>query len=310
MGSVSGETCEGTLLKKAALFLLLVFLAGSPVRPADARQAAPALTGRVVDNAEVLSVETEQRLEERLAAHETKTGNQVVVLTIPSLQGEVIEAYALQVARAWQLGTAEHNDGVLLLVAVEDRALRIEVGYGLEGALPDAIAARIIRHEITPRFREGSFDTGVADGVDAILGALAGTYTPPEEVADKPPFWFGLLFLILPLIFGFMALISAGCERWFIFFFLIPFFFFSGISFGGSTGAFITVGLYVVLFLGLSFHPRIRAIQEEMRAASKSKKKVKVGPFTFSPGTSSSGGGSSFSGGGGSFGGGGASGSW
>ena len=121
----------------------------------------PRLAGRVVDLGGVLDDATEAALTARLAAHEDSTSNQIVVLTIPSLDGEVLEAYATRVFRVWGLGQADRDNGVLLLVAVADRELRIEVGYGLEGALTDATAGSIIRNEIVPRFRDGDFDGGV-----------------------------------------------------------------------------------------------------------------------------------------------------
>ena len=107
----------------------------------------PPLTGRVVDRADVLSPATEAALTARLAAHEDSTSNQVVVLTVPSLDGEVLEPYATRVFRTWGLGQAAADNGVLLLVAVDDRQLRIEVGYGLEGDLTDALSGQIIRRE-------------------------------------------------------------------------------------------------------------------------------------------------------------------
>ena len=178
------------------------------------------------------------------------------------------------------------------------------------------MASRIIRNGMVPRFREGDYDGGVLTGVERILGVLTGTYAPPEPSAadDKPPFLFGLIFLIVPSIFVFSAIITPGCARWFIFIFLIPFFAVSGWAMTGTlTGIFVVLGIYVALFVGASFHPKVRAIQEKMREAKKTGKSVKVGPFTVSSSSSGGGwssGGSSFSGGGGSFSGGGASGSW
>ena len=164
----------------------------------------PDLTGRIVDLADLVSPSLESMLTERLAAHEDSTGNQIAVLTIPSLRGEVLEPYATEVFRTWGLGDAEANNGVLLLVARDDRKIRIEVGYGLEGAIPDVLAARIIRNEMTPRFRDGDFGGGIAAALDALMGAATGTYSPPPEIARLIPSFppgatvFGL-FLVLPL---------------------------------------------------------------------------------------------------------------
>ncbi len=298
--------------------LCVLLLWGLGAGQALAQKPVPPLTGRVVDLADILSPETERTVEALLAEHEAATSNQVAVLTIPSLDGEPLEDYSLRVARAWQLGTSEFDNGVLLLIAYRDRKIRIEVGYGLEGALPDVVAARIIRHEITPRFREGDFDGGVLAGVRAIVGALEGTYTPPEDTADAPPFWAGLLFLTLPMLFAFLALFSYGCARWFLFVFLMPFFWVSGaLFFGFPYGGWALWGVYVVGFLALSRHPKVRAAIKRMKAGET----AKVGPFTFRGGSGSGGafgggggsfggGGGGFSGGGGSFGGGGASGGW
>ena len=281
---------------------------------AQAQKAVPPLTGRVVDRADLLTPETERALEALLAEHEAATGNQVAVLTIPSLDGEDLEAYSLRVARAWELGTSAFDNGVLILIAYRDRKIRIEVGYGLEGALPDVTAARIIRREMTPRFRAGDFDAGVLAGARAVAGAIEGTYTPPTDDANAPPFWMGFLFLLLPFLFAFLALYSYGCARWFLFVFLMPFFWAPGmIFFGAPYGGWALLAVYVVGFLTLTRHPKVQAAIERMKAGEK----MKVGPFTFGGGSGSvfgggafGGGGGGFSGGGGSFGGGGASGGW
>ena len=297
----------------------MVSLLVLPVLPAAAQQPVPPLTGRVVDQAGILSPATETALAELLEAHEAETSNQLAVLTVTSLLGEPIESFSLRVAETWALGTAENDNGVLLTVAVEDRELRIEVGDGLESTLTDALASRIIRHEIVPEFRAGDFEAGVLAGVGAIVGVIDGSYTPPEEApVESPPIWFGLIFLVVPSFFAFFALLTPGCMRWFLFVFLMPFFgsagfLLSGIEAWGFAGG---VAVYVVAFLAISFHPKVRAIQEKMKAAQATGSSVKVGPFTVSTsGGSSSGGsswssGSSFSGGGGSFSGGGSSGSW
>ncbi|HSD26849.1 MAG TPA: TPM domain-containing protein, partial [Vicinamibacteria bacterium] len=131
-------------------------------------------TGYVVDGAGVLSPATVEGLNAALHQHEQETSNQVVVHTIPSLAGETIETYSLRLATKLGAGQKDKDNGVLLLVARDDRKVRIEVGYGLEGALPDVLCARIIREEIVPRFKQGDMDGGVAAGVDRILGAIRG----------------------------------------------------------------------------------------------------------------------------------------
>jgi uncharacterized protein len=164
----------------------------------------PALTGRVVDGAGVLSEATRQELTARLAGHEAKTGNQVAVVTLPTLQGYTIEEFGYQLGRHWGIGSSEKNNGVLLIVAPKERKLRIEVGYGLEGQLTDALTKTIIEQRIVPHFRSGDFNAGVRDGVSAILAVLGdvseGEAGPRRDRADEgPPGWAwgpGIIFFL------------------------------------------------------------------------------------------------------------------
>jgi uncharacterized protein len=304
-------------MTKPIVLLILLWTA----LPVWAQQAVPTLTGRVVDTANVLSEGTEEMLTVMLAAHEDSTSNQVAVLTVPSLGGEAIEDFSLRVAETWGLGQAATDNGVLLLVAVEDREMRIEVGYGLEGSLTDAAAGGIIRNEIAPEFRNGDYDAGVLAGVQSILGTIEGTYTPSDAGSDfsgdSPPFWFGLIFLFFPTLFLMPTIFQPWYVRLFLFLFLIPFI---GVGGWALTGRFMGAVVFVAIYAGIVFlaglHPKVRKIQKKVKAASKTGDTVKVGPFTIGGASSSSGGGwssgggSSFSGGGGSFGGGGASGGW
>jgi uncharacterized protein len=132
----------------------------------------PPLTGRIVDQANVIPVETRNALEPKLIDLETKTGIQLVVATVSSLQGEEIEPYANQLFNTWKLGEKTKNNGVLLLVAPNERRVRIEVGYGLEGTLTNALAKIIITDAIAPRFKAGDFGGGVSRGVDDIITVL------------------------------------------------------------------------------------------------------------------------------------------
>lgn len=134
----------------------------------------PRLTGRIVDNANLLTGETQQSITTELASLEEKTGDQIVVVTLPSLSGYDIETYANSLFRRWALGQKQINNGVMLLVAPNERAVRIEVGYGLEGVLTDALSATIINAIILPNFREENFDKGIKDGVTAIEEVLTG----------------------------------------------------------------------------------------------------------------------------------------
>ena len=143
----------------------------------------PPLSGRVVDAADILTPDQRGRLDAKLKAYEDKTSDQVVVATVPNLQGTTIEDYANRLFRAWKLGQAKTNNGVLLLVAPSERKVRIEVGYGLEGALTDALSRVIIAGAITPRFKTGDYFGGLDAGVDGILSILAGD---AQEWQRKP----------------------------------------------------------------------------------------------------------------------------
>lgn len=160
----------------AALALLLA--AGA----AWAELTFPALTGRVVDAAHVLPPATVSALDAKLAAQEAKTSDQLVVATVPSLQGTSVEDYANRLFRAWQIGQAQKNNGILLLVAPSERKVRIEVGYGLEGILTDAVASTIIRNAVVPAFKAGDMAGGIVKGTDAILEILN---LDPEEARDR-----------------------------------------------------------------------------------------------------------------------------
>jgi uncharacterized protein len=173
-------------------------------------QSVPKNDGWVTDLAGLLTPEQEQQLEARMESYRRGSGHDIALLTVPSLNGEPIERYALRVAREWKLGSAEgkdKNDGALLVVAKADRTMRIEVGRGLEGTLPDIICGRIIRDVITPAFQRGDFSGGLRDGVEALQRAAGGDYAPLPE--PKPHHGSGgagfipILFVLL-LVFGFL----------------------------------------------------------------------------------------------------------
>lgn len=163
--------------------LLLLFAAA----PALAAPTFPPLTGRVVDDAHLLSADTQEKLTDELAQLETQTGHQLVVATIPSLQGYEIEDYGYQLGRAWGIGSKAQNDGVLLLVAPNERKVRIEVGYGLEPILTDALSSTIIQSKILPRFRAGDMEQGIVDGTEAIVGQLSLPEDQAKAIANAPP---------------------------------------------------------------------------------------------------------------------------
>jgi len=187
------------------LFPIALFLLGL-VLPAMALNV-PTPQGYVTDQAGIISSTTEQRLERALRSFEESDSTQIAVLTIPSLEGETVEDFALKVAESWGIGQQEHDNGVLLLIAKGDRKIRIEVGYGLEGTLTDLLAGRIIDNEITPRFRQGDFDGGITAGVGAMVKVVRGEYEAtarrPEKKKRSP---LGLLFFLFFLGPGLLRL--------------------------------------------------------------------------------------------------------
>jgi uncharacterized protein len=183
----------------------------------------PPLTGRIVDQANIIPQQTRDALEPKLAELEQKSGIQLVVATVSSLEGQEIEPYANQLFRFWKLGEKARNNGVLLLVAPKERRVRIEVGYGLEGTLTDALSAVIIANAITPRFKTGDYGGGIARGVDDIITVLTTDESErskrPSLRLDRPQTahptnWVGLLalgaFLVLLVVSpGFRTLVFA-----------------------------------------------------------------------------------------------------
>lgn len=200
----------------------------------------PPLTGRVVDNANVIPAATKTSLEQKLADLEAKSTIQLVIATVPSLEGEEIEPYANALFRAWKLGDKVKNNGVLLLVAPNEKRVRIEVGYGLEGTLTDAISKVIIVNAIAPRFKAGDFGGGISRGVDDIITVLTTDASEWQQkpalrldngqAAADPTNWI----LILGLIGLVFLLIVSPTFRWFFFSVLINIMLSSGNSRGGG----------------------------------------------------------------------------
>ncbi|MDX7763384.1 TPM domain-containing protein [Aeromonas caviae] len=163
----------------------------------------PALTGRVVDEANLMSRKQAHQLAQQLAVFEKRSGVQLVVVSIDTLAGDTIEEYGYQLGRHWGIGQKGKNNGVLLIIAQDERKVRIEVGYGLEGALPDAIAANIIQTRILPAFKRGDMVAGILAGSQGIMQALAGEYQPVDNTskADKQggP-WLFILVVIAMIV--------------------------------------------------------------------------------------------------------------
>jgi len=167
----------------------------------------PYLSGRVVDNAGIINTRDETIISNSLKLHEKKTSNQIVVLTIDSLKEESLDGFALKVVEKWKLGQKGKDNGVLLLVSKNDRKLRIEVGYGLEGKLTDLKSNRIIRNIIVPHFKAGKYSTGINKGVWAIISTLDGKYQPParrpRQLRKKTSTLKSILILIFFVFFAF-----------------------------------------------------------------------------------------------------------
>jgi uncharacterized protein len=269
--------------------------------------AVPPLTGRVVDQTATLSSSDVAALTQTLKDLETRKGSQVAVLIVPTTAPETIEQYSIRVAEAWKIGRRKIDDGALLVVAKDDHKLRIEVGYGLEGALTDVTARRIIDEIITPKFRSGDFAGGISAGIDRIVGVINGEPLP----APEPQQSFGgqdrydMLFNPL-ILFGVFAV--GGVLRTLLGRLL------GSVGIGGVFGlvAWLAVGSLLVSVIAA-----LGAFAFAMFAGSASSigrtGGWSGGGFSgggYSGGSSSSSDSGGFSGGGGSFGGGGASGSW
>jgi uncharacterized protein len=327
-------TAQGVPSPRHAAWIAVVIL-GLLVLPRPSPAAeVPFLTGRVVDEARVLGTQSRERIEAMLRAHEERTTNQVAVLTVPTLGGETIEAFAEKVFRTWGLGQRGKDNGVLVVIATADRRMRIEVGYGLEGTLTDSMAGSIIRNAMAPRFKAADYPGGTEAGVVAILGALGGDAAaipadaPPAaspdssagrgpsglQAADMPWYQRILLGAFIFGIIGLFTVIGVMTPRsgWFLYLFLIPFWATFPTVILGPRGAFALLATYLVVFpvakLVARRQPWYHKAAEELRT----KGRATVSGFTIGSGGSSGsgGGGGGFSGGGGSSGGGGASGSW
>ncbi len=312
--------------KSLYLALLILLFGSSALYGVD----VPYLTGRITDNAEILSPEVNRSLSGRLKAHEKRTRNQIAVLTIPTLDGESIEDYAVRVFESWKLGRKGEDNGVLIVVVPNDRRMRIEVGYGLEGTLTDAMAGRIIQNVMAPKFKNGDFDGGIADGAGAVMELLEGGALPETAVSsgkeEKSKFFdmegpdlsiterilMGAFVFGIIGLFTVIALITPGFG-WFLYLFLIPFWASFPIVILGSDGAFSLFMTYLIGFPAAKLIIKNTDWYEKAQKDLRTKGKARIGGFTIgsgSTGSSWSSGGSGFSGGGGSSGGGGASGSW
>jgi uncharacterized protein len=202
---------DGRRLRAGLALALLLFLSLTVV-PAVAL-VLPTLSGRVVDDANILDPPTRAALDQKLADLEAKTTDQLVVVTLKSLQGTSIEDFGVQLGRAWRIGQRDKNNGVLLIVAPSERKVRIEVGYGLEGTLTDAVSKLIIENAIIPRFRANDVPGGVTRGVDDIISVLTGDAEEWKQRAAKrpdPPLPWGTILILALAMFAVVFAMSVG----------------------------------------------------------------------------------------------------
>jgi uncharacterized protein len=209
-------------LKRKVFFLWFILILLSS--PAFALQVPEKPEGRVSDFTATLSGKEKEILERKLADYERETTNQIAVLLIATLEGDSLEDYSIRLAEKWKVGQKGRNNGVILLVVKNDRKLRIEVGYGLEGALTDALSSSIINNEVTPRFKAGQIFQGIDAGVSAIMAATRGEYKAPKKRGGPPrssswgSFWPILLFFGIFVFINFLTRRrhshSAGSRGW------------------------------------------------------------------------------------------------
>lgn len=282
--------------------VLLLALAPAMLR---ADVAVPALKARVTDLTGTLAAGERDALERKLASFEKRRGSQIAVLIVPTTQPEAIEQFGIRVAETWKLGRKGIDDGAILLVAKDDRTVRIEVGYGLEGALNDATANRIVDEVITPEFKRGDFYRGIDLGTDKIISVIGGEALPAPGRGAGRESGAGSLGQLLPLLFIFTFVVSSVLQK----------------IFGQLPGAAVTgvgAGLLAWLVIGAMTISVLAAIVAFVFAlfagTTPGRWSSRGGPFLgggFGGGFGGGGfGGGGFGGGGGGFGGGGASGRW
>lgn len=247
----------------AGCFLCGLAAAWIALSPVNAQVVEiPYLTGRITDNAGIVSTQARERLAALLKTHERATGNEIAVLTMPSLENGSIEEFAAEVFKSWKLGVKGKDNGVLLIVSPGDRRARIQVGAGLADRLSDAAAGRIVRDLMAPRFQDGDFDRGIEDGIGAIIGSLeeagAEQGTEQKQTAAKPFFdgpdmsiseriLFGAFIFGIIGLFTIIGVVTPGAG-WFLYLFLIPFWAMFPIVIVGTRGALILLITYLICF--------------------------------------------------------------
>ncbi len=300
---------HSSIRQRLALWLLPLWLACVLPVGAQSLQPIPPLEARVTDRTGTLTAGQQSELEQKLAAFEQRKGSQIAVLIVPTTEPEAIEQYSIRVVDAWKLGREKPDDGVLLLIALQDRTMRIEVGRGLEGALPDITAKRIIADTITPLFRQGDIYGGVTAGLQQIMRVVDGEPLPPpdrswRQSGDALP--RALPFLFFGVLIG-GSLLRAMLGRTL-----------GALATGGATGALVWLISRVLGFaIGAGIVALLFSFLTGMAGRGIGRRGPPWGGGGFGGGGFGGGGfggggfgGGGFRGGGGSFGGGGASGRW
>jgi uncharacterized protein len=301
MSGLANHRATTTKAVKATLVALVLCLAFAVAQIAVAQVTVPPLSGRVVDQTATLNSDEIAKLDQILRDFEAKKGSQIAVLIVPTTQPEAIEQYSIRVAEAWKIGRKKIDDGAILVVAKNDRKLRIEVGYGLEGALTDVTANRIINEIITPKFRSGDFAGGISSGVDQIIRVVDGEPLPEPQ---RPRPSSNLLNHVDPAFLIFGGIILSGILRGVLGRLL------GALAAGGVVAMviwFLAGSLVLSGVLGLVAFLFTMFVDSTAASSGFGRGGGFVGGGSFSAGSSDGGG---FRGGGGSFGGGGASGSW
>lgn len=301
-------------MKKIVLAFLLFF----SFCFADITASFPKLTGQVVDSANLLSQSQKETLQSTLKEHEEKTSNQIVVVTLNSLEGYEIAEYSYQLGRHWGIGQKDKNNGVLLVISLNDRKLRIEVGYGLEGALTDKISHEIIEYTLKPKFRQEQYYDGIQKSIDQIILAIKGEYVQDKKVEKSssineivPIFYFIIIFVSMVFItiskkLRHEMLYKISQSSLFSSFFA----FFAYVASAEFTSSNLIIAIITLIVVFIISFLKIKKVDfDKIKRNSKNTSSTYGSSGGFGGGSFGSSGGG-FSGGGGGFGGGGASGGW
>lgn len=224
-------------MKLAPLIFSMIFGVFALPVFAFAYQPLPAPTSFVSDLAGILSIDERKMLEEKIVAYNASSSNEFAVVTVKTLDGDTIENYANTLFTEWGIGKASNDNGILILIAISEREVRIEVGYGLEGAVPDALAHQIITKDITPQFKNGNYYAGIDVALDHLILATMGEYVPVDTGFSTKHLWALLKndpisIIIVVMLFQWLVAILGRTKSWWL---------------GGALGGVVGVGIYYVI---------------------------------------------------------------